>query len=180
MVVTLGQQYNVGEKTTVILYTYINRHAQPPIITQHTHCYSRPCTFSRTPGGAIFAKVGGVILRQLPHGTGKSLSYNIILKTISADVRSAKLISNSPGVLERHCASFVARLPIPANVTLPSCLWPPKIFPSLPSCLWPPKIFPSLPGSRLQTLVAMQVQHSYSYSYISSNNTLLVVFYLPT
>ena len=24
---TLGQQYNVGEKPTVILYTYINRHA---------------------------------------------------------------------------------------------------------------------------------------------------------
>ena len=29
MVVTLGQQYNVGEKPTVILYTYINRHAAP-------------------------------------------------------------------------------------------------------------------------------------------------------
>ena len=27
MVVTLGQQYNVGEKPTFILYTYINRHA---------------------------------------------------------------------------------------------------------------------------------------------------------
>ena len=26
MVVTLGQQYNVGEKPTVILYTYIKRH----------------------------------------------------------------------------------------------------------------------------------------------------------
>ena len=33
MVVTLGQQYNVGEKPTVILYTYIIRHAEPPIIT---------------------------------------------------------------------------------------------------------------------------------------------------
>ena len=31
MVVTLGQQYNIGEKTTVvILYTYINRHAGTP------------------------------------------------------------------------------------------------------------------------------------------------------
>ena len=38
MVVTLGQQYNVGEKPTVILYTYINHHAQPPVITQHTNC----------------------------------------------------------------------------------------------------------------------------------------------
>ena len=30
MVVTLGQQYNIGEKPTVILYTYINRHAGTP------------------------------------------------------------------------------------------------------------------------------------------------------
>ena len=38
MVVTLRQQYNVGEKPTVILYTYINHHAQATaIITQHNH-----------------------------------------------------------------------------------------------------------------------------------------------
>ena len=30
MVVILGQQYNVGEKPTVILYTYIDRHAGTP------------------------------------------------------------------------------------------------------------------------------------------------------
>ena len=30
MVVTLGRQYNVGEKLTVILYTYIDRHAGTP------------------------------------------------------------------------------------------------------------------------------------------------------
>ena len=30
MVVTLGQPYNIGEKPTVILYTYINRHAGTP------------------------------------------------------------------------------------------------------------------------------------------------------
>ena len=30
MVVRLGQQYNIGEKTTVILYTYVNRHAGTP------------------------------------------------------------------------------------------------------------------------------------------------------
>ena len=29
-VVTSGQQYNLGEKSTVILYTYINRHAGTP------------------------------------------------------------------------------------------------------------------------------------------------------
>ena len=30
MVVPLGQQYNIGEKPTVILYSYINRHAGTP------------------------------------------------------------------------------------------------------------------------------------------------------
>ena len=30
MVVSSGQQYNFGEKATVILYTYINRHAGTP------------------------------------------------------------------------------------------------------------------------------------------------------
>ena len=30
MVVTLGHRYNIGEKPTVILYTYINRHAGTP------------------------------------------------------------------------------------------------------------------------------------------------------
>ena len=30
MEITLGQQYNVGEKPIVILYTYINRHAGTP------------------------------------------------------------------------------------------------------------------------------------------------------
>ena len=30
MVVTLGQQYNTGERPTVMLYTYINRHAGTP------------------------------------------------------------------------------------------------------------------------------------------------------
>ena len=30
MIVTLGQQYNIGEKPTVILHTYIYRHAGTP------------------------------------------------------------------------------------------------------------------------------------------------------
>ena len=29
-VMTLGQKYNIGEKPTVILYTYINRHTVTP------------------------------------------------------------------------------------------------------------------------------------------------------
>ena len=40
MVVTLGQQYNIGEKPIVILYTYyINRHAGTPEKQQkQKHC----------------------------------------------------------------------------------------------------------------------------------------------
>ena len=40
MVVTLGKQYNIGEKPTVILYTYIiNRHAGKPEKQQkQKHC----------------------------------------------------------------------------------------------------------------------------------------------
>ena len=34
MVVILGQEYNVGEKPTVILYTFINRHAEQPNIAK--------------------------------------------------------------------------------------------------------------------------------------------------
>ena len=30
MEITLGQQYNGGEKPTVVLYTYINRYAGTP------------------------------------------------------------------------------------------------------------------------------------------------------
>ena len=36
MVVPLGQQYNIGEKPTVILYSYINRHAGTPEKTAKT------------------------------------------------------------------------------------------------------------------------------------------------
>ena len=40
MVVTLGQQYNVEEKPAVTLYTYTNRHAEPPNITHyHSNTY---------------------------------------------------------------------------------------------------------------------------------------------
>ena len=39
MVVTLGQQYNIGEKPAGILYTYINRHAGTPEKQQkQKHC----------------------------------------------------------------------------------------------------------------------------------------------
>ena len=39
MVVTLGQPYSVGEKPTVIRYTYIDRHARTPIKQTKTMLY---------------------------------------------------------------------------------------------------------------------------------------------
>ena len=49
MVVTLGQQYYVGDKPTVILYTYINRHAGTP-----DQC-CRKTPFNREINVAFFA-----------------------------------------------------------------------------------------------------------------------------
>ena len=39
LTVTLGQQYNIGEKPTVVLYTYINRHAGTPEKQRKTKKY---------------------------------------------------------------------------------------------------------------------------------------------
>ena len=52
MVVTLGQQYNTGEKPTVILYTYINRHAGTPDKneTKHFDSTEKEVTFDSTGG----------------------------------------------------------------------------------------------------------------------------------
>ena len=48
MEIILGQQYNVGEKPTVILYTYINRHAGTPEKTVKTK--QRQCS---TPSNMV-------------------------------------------------------------------------------------------------------------------------------
>ena len=49
--VILGQQYNVGEKPTVILYTYIiSRHTRQPNTTKTKYIYSVcVCVFSSHP-----------------------------------------------------------------------------------------------------------------------------------
>ena len=68
MVVTLGQQYNVGEKPTVILYIYITHHAQPPVITQHTQC---KCThLGPSPSETWFVVSGYECGRVFPAGVG--------------------------------------------------------------------------------------------------------------
>ena len=49
VVATLGQQYNIGEKLTVILYTYIDRHAGPPNKKSKRQCSACVCVFSSHP-----------------------------------------------------------------------------------------------------------------------------------
>ena len=53
MVVTLDQLYNIGEKPTVILYTYINRHAgrdtrKTAKKTKNTHIKRFGCRAEKT------------------------------------------------------------------------------------------------------------------------------------
>ena len=54
MVVTLGQQYNVGEKPIVILYTYINRHAGTPEKQQK----QKQCSTSSNMVVIIYSYIG--------------------------------------------------------------------------------------------------------------------------
>ena len=54
MVVTLGQQYNVGEKPTVILHTSINRHAGTPEKQQE----QKQCSTSSNMGIIIYCYIG--------------------------------------------------------------------------------------------------------------------------
>ena len=50
MQITLGQQFNVGEKPTVILYIYINRHAGTP-----ENIENKPETMEYTPSHMVVA-----------------------------------------------------------------------------------------------------------------------------
>ena len=56
MVVTLGQQYNVGEKPAVILYTYIDRHAGTPDKKQKTK--QKQCSTSSNMVVVIYCFIG--------------------------------------------------------------------------------------------------------------------------
>ena len=86
VVVTLGQQHNVGEKLTVILYTYINRHAGTPEKhqkQQHSstsskmvvirYCYIIGCKDKATTwylnGNGYFPHRWGILLFTPPPGS---------------------------------------------------------------------------------------------------------------
>ena len=73
MVITLGQQYNVGEKPTVILYTYINR----LVVTYRRKYYS----YSRGP---VIATPSGRREKGRYSGRGRysSIAKNSDLKSL--------------------------------------------------------------------------------------------------
>ena len=55
MVVTLGQQYNIGEKPTVILYTFIYRHVGTP----EEQRKQKHCSTSSNMIVIIYCYIGG-------------------------------------------------------------------------------------------------------------------------
>ena len=74
MVVPLGPQYNIGEKPTVMLYTYINRHVGTPDKTKQKHC--------RTSFNRLIIRIDNSTIESL-RGRAYSLEnterYNIVL-----------------------------------------------------------------------------------------------------
>ena len=60
MQITLGQQYNVGEKPTVILYIYINRHVGTPENINKRQC--------NTPSHMVVIHITKVVNTKPLHG----------------------------------------------------------------------------------------------------------------
>ena len=63
MVVTLSQQYNTGEKSTVMLCTYINRHAGTPDKNK-TNTHSRKWGFVKKGYASLFLGQKGAHLES--------------------------------------------------------------------------------------------------------------------
>ena len=70
MVVTLGQQYSVGDKPTVMLYTYINRHAGAPNKTKAKDTMSLD-----------YSSVYNVLGCRTVHACKASSSYGVLVET---------------------------------------------------------------------------------------------------
>ena len=72
VVVTLGQQYNIGERPAVILYIYINRHARPSYMRCDWHSpVVRKILFLRYLVGTA-AFVAALLRRRRPAAPGIS------------------------------------------------------------------------------------------------------------
>ena len=79
MEITLGQQYyNVGEKPTVILYTYINRHAGTP---EKRHC----CCWYKFMGGNT---------RENPKWVRNNYNTGALLELITMQEHQQKQVVN--------------------------------------------------------------------------------------
>ena len=94
MVVTLGQQYNIGEKPTVILYTYINRNAgTPEKQRKQKHCSTYYAKLRTTHHGMLLQILGA----WCKSPNQRILSYKDALQrtqceSIEATVRTRRLL----------------------------------------------------------------------------------------
>ena len=139
MVVTLSQQYSVGEKPTVILYTYINHHAQLPVITQHTDCRATRIVLmsiivlsnhtSRGLGNqknvGVYCTISLIAMhwyRTNTEYTG-SLAYNSVYRKIRThkDLLSLKKNQNAPRPSEDRMGVTEGDLSIDVDVILGNC-----------------------------------------------------------
>ena len=73
MVVTLGQRYNIGEKPTVTLHTYINRHAL--IIAMVLYCAVLYCTLINYVPQALLVSMYRIVILIPIVGVGKRVAY---------------------------------------------------------------------------------------------------------
>ena len=63
MVVRLGQQYNVGEKPTVLLYIYINRHAGTLLINKTRTKDTMSLDYNSICN--IGSRIGSVVMKEI-------------------------------------------------------------------------------------------------------------------
>ena len=123
MEITLGQQYNVGEKPTVILYIYMDRHTGTPEKTVKTKQIQ-----SSTPSHMV------VIIYYYMGSKYKATTWYLTAFPNGSNLGSTV---QCPGETHRYTYLFFFHLTYSRWTS------------SLPSCLWSQRIFPSLPGSRL-------------------------------
>ena len=99
MEITLGQQYNVGEKPTLILYTYINRHARTPEKTVKTN--QRQC---RTPSHMlviIYSYIGYKYKATTWYLTGFPNGSNLG-STVYVGEKPSVILYTEPPIITKH------------------------------------------------------------------------------
>ena len=132
MVVTLGQQYNIGEKPTVILYTYINRHAGTPkkrLTKKNIVVHTTTKTYTKTLRGTWYYDTvvqyctvvdfdGSFVLEKNLKASKSYVNINIIISIIINII--VNIIEHPPSQAEiRGSKRF---LPLLMGVFMCSCV----------------------------------------------------------